>query len=184
MATFPAARRLRWEPRRAARGSIRVHRASSNILSVHIRRPRGRGHRNRQQDILPCWLDRYVVRQKAGRDDDLLPRVGQRVSSDEHTGQPGPSNRSASCDVERWAIRNTLHNVNPQFILIHRYELIRMSQQAFGANSATPSPANLGNIDVVTFGYRYYPSFPAVRALLFTTNFHIFASEEFRPSTR
>jgi hypothetical protein len=51
----------------------------------------------------------------------------------------------------------THYNFNPQFILIHRYELIRMSQQGFGPNSATPSPSNLGNIDVVTFGYRYYP---------------------------
>jgi hypothetical protein len=41
---------------------------------------------------------------------------------------------------------------NPQLILINRYELVRMSQQAL------PSLAgNLGNIDVLTFGMRYYP---------------------------
>lgn len=41
---------------------------------------------------------------------------------------------------------------NPQLILINRYELVRMSQQAFTSN-----PGNLGNADVLTFGARYYP---------------------------
>jgi hypothetical protein len=61
----------------------------------------------------------------------------------------------------------THYNFNPQFILIHRYELIRMSQQGFGPNSATPSPSNLGNIDVVTFGYRYYPFISSRAGLAF-----------------
>jgi len=41
---------------------------------------------------------------------------------------------------------------NPQIILINRYELVRMSQQAFSTN-----PGNLSNADVLTFGARYYP---------------------------
>ena len=41
---------------------------------------------------------------------------------------------------------------NPQFILINRYEMVRMSQQAFSTN-----PSNLGNLDTLTFGFRYYP---------------------------
>jgi hypothetical protein len=41
---------------------------------------------------------------------------------------------------------------NPQIILIQRYELDRMSQQAFSTN-----PSNLSNADVLTFGARYYP---------------------------
>ena len=41
---------------------------------------------------------------------------------------------------------------NPQLILINRYEMVRMSQQAFDTN-----PGNLGNADVLTFGARYYP---------------------------
>jgi hypothetical protein len=41
---------------------------------------------------------------------------------------------------------------NPQIILINRYELVRMSQQAFSSN-----PGNLSNADVLTFGARYYP---------------------------
>jgi hypothetical protein len=44
------------------------------------------------------------------------------------------------------------YNYNPQLILIGRYELIRMSQQALDSN-----PGNLGNIDAYTIGYRYYP---------------------------
>jgi hypothetical protein len=44
------------------------------------------------------------------------------------------------------------YNVNPQFILIGRYELIRMSRQALDTN-----PGNLGDIDAGTVGFRYYP---------------------------
>jgi hypothetical protein len=36
--------------------------------------------------------------------------------------------------------------------LINRYELVRMSQQAL-----PDLPGNLGDVDVLTFGYRYYP---------------------------
>jgi hypothetical protein len=41
---------------------------------------------------------------------------------------------------------------SPQFILINRYELVRMSQQVFSSN-----PSNLGNLDTLTFGFRYNP---------------------------
>jgi hypothetical protein len=44
------------------------------------------------------------------------------------------------------------YTFNPQFILIQRYELIRMSQQPFATN-----PADLSNMDAFTVGYRYYP---------------------------
>ncbi len=57
----------------------------------------------------------------------------------------------------------THYNFNPQLVLFNRYELIRMSQQALGPNSATPTPLSVGNIDVLTLGYRYYP-FIATRA--------------------
>ena len=46
----------------------------------------------------------------------------------------------------------THYTLNPQLILINRYELIRMSRQVFASN-----PANFGNEDVLTFGWRYYP---------------------------
>jgi hypothetical protein len=41
---------------------------------------------------------------------------------------------------------------SPQLIFINRYELVRMSQQAFSTN-----PSNLGNVDVLTFAVRYNP---------------------------
>jgi len=46
---------------------------------------------------------------------------------------------------------------SPQLIFIGRYETIRMSQQANGSSSATPSAKNLGNITTYTVGYRYNP---------------------------
>jgi hypothetical protein len=46
----------------------------------------------------------------------------------------------------------THYTFNPQFVLINRYELIRMSRQALDTD-----PSNLGDIDALTFGYRYYP---------------------------
>lgn len=58
----------------------------------------------------------------------------------------------------------THYTVNPQVILINRYELIRMSRQALPIDAtngflqgvSVPS-ANFGDIDALTFGYRYYP---------------------------
>jgi hypothetical protein len=46
----------------------------------------------------------------------------------------------------------THYTWSPQLILVNRYELVRMSQQALDT-----LPGNLGNVDVLTFGYRYYP---------------------------
>jgi len=46
---------------------------------------------------------------------------------------------------------------SPQLIFIGRYELERMSQQANGPGSLTPSASNLGNITTYTIGYRYNP---------------------------
>ena len=46
----------------------------------------------------------------------------------------------------------THYTWNPQLILLNRYELVRMSQQAL-----PDLPGNLGDVDVLTFGYRYYP---------------------------
>lgn len=50
------------------------------------------------------------------------------------------------------ALFESHYNLNPQLILINRYELIRMSQQALSTN-----PGNTGNTDALTFGVRYYP---------------------------
>ncbi|MEP6472324.1 MAG: hypothetical protein ABJC74_01295 [Gemmatimonadota bacterium] len=42
--------------------------------------------------------------------------------------------------------------VNPQFLIMQRSEIVRMSRQADPA-----TPKNLGNTDAFTFGYRWYP---------------------------
>ena len=44
------------------------------------------------------------------------------------------------------------YTYSPQVIVIGRYELVRMSQQALDT-----TPSDLGNADVFTIGYRYYP---------------------------
>ena len=44
------------------------------------------------------------------------------------------------------------YTYSPQLILIGRYELVRMSRQVLASN-----PSELGNADVITIGYRYYP---------------------------
>jgi hypothetical protein len=41
---------------------------------------------------------------------------------------------------------------SPQLIFIQRSEFERVSQQAL-----TTNPSNLGNINMLTFGYRWYP---------------------------
>jgi len=46
---------------------------------------------------------------------------------------------------------------SPQLIFIGRFETIRMSRQANGAASATPSASNFGNISTYTAGFRYNP---------------------------
>jgi len=46
----------------------------------------------------------------------------------------------------------THYTWSPQLIFINRYELVRMSQQALPGLAG-----NLGDVDVLTFGYRYYP---------------------------
>jgi hypothetical protein len=46
------------------------------------------------------------------------------------------------------------YTFNPQLILINRYELVRMAQQALPSSAI---PTNQGNADVLTFGLRYYP---------------------------
>jgi len=58
------------------------------------------------------------------------------------------------------ALIETHYTWSPQLILINRYELIRMKQQVFGGAATdeyTPNPGDLGNVDALTFGFRYYP---------------------------
>jgi hypothetical protein len=60
----------------------------------------------------------------------------------------------AGAQAPSWngALFESHYMFNPQIILINRFELIRMSQQAFNTN-----PGNLGNLNTLTFAARYYP---------------------------
>ncbi len=66
----------------------------------------------------------------------------------------GPEGLPEGAHAPSWngALFETHYNFNPQMIFINRYELIRMSQQAISSN-----PGNTGNVDALTFGFRYYP---------------------------
>ncbi|HEV2715366.1 MAG TPA: hypothetical protein VGU64_08900, partial [Terriglobales bacterium] len=44
------------------------------------------------------------------------------------------------------------YTYSPQLFIIGRYELTRVSRQVLASN-----PSDLGNADVFTIGYRYYP---------------------------
>ena len=74
-------------------------------------------------------------------------------------GPPGPNNGPgvtlpAGSRAPTWNgyLVETHYVYSPQLIFIQRSEWERMSQQALPTN-----PSNLGNIDMYTFGYRYYP---------------------------
>jgi hypothetical protein len=60
----------------------------------------------------------------------------------------------AGAQSPKWngALFESNYDWSPQLVLINRYEMVRMSQQAFSSN-----PGNLGNLDTLTFGFRYYP---------------------------
>jgi len=60
------------------------------------------------------------------------------------------------------------YTFSPRFIAISRYEAIRMSRQVFLTN-----PANFGNVDVVTIGYRYYPFISSRAGFAFHNEFSL-----------
>jgi hypothetical protein len=73
------------------------------------------------------------------------------------TNTPANSDLPEGARAPSWngALFETHYNLNPQMIFINRYELIRMSQQALATGPLNPS--NMGNVDALTFGFRYYP---------------------------
>jgi hypothetical protein len=82
------------------------------------------------------------------------------------TGTPANQPLPTGAQNPAWngALIETHYTYNPQFIIINRYEAIRMSQQAlpivagggFVPGVSVPS-SNFGDIDAFTIGYRYYP---------------------------
>jgi hypothetical protein len=69
------------------------------------------------------------------------------------------------------ALFETHYNLNPQMIFINRYELIRMSQQALA--TGTMNPSNTGNVDALTFGFRYYPFISSRAGLAFHNEYSV-----------
>jgi hypothetical protein len=69
------------------------------------------------------------------------------------TGTPAFSPLPDGARSPSWNVGTieTHYTYNPQLIFVNRYELVRMSQQAL------PGLGDTGNVDVLTFGYRYYP---------------------------
>jgi hypothetical protein len=88
------------------------------------------------------------------------------------------------------ALIESHYTVNPQFILIHRYEFIRMSQQALPVDStnifipgvSVPS-SDFGNIDSLTFGYRYYPFMHSRAGFAFHNEYAIVRQKKVAPVT-
>jgi hypothetical protein len=74
--------------------------------------------------------------------------LGTNTAANSTTGLP------AGAQAPTWngGLIEAHYNFNPQFIWINRYELVRMSRQAFASNAG-----NLGDLDVGTTGLRYYP---------------------------
>lgn len=70
------------------------------------------------------------------------------------TNTPSYSDLPVGARSPKWNVGTieTHFTYSPQLILINRYELVRMSQQALPGLAG-----NLGDVDVLTFGYRYYP---------------------------
>jgi hypothetical protein len=69
-----------------------------------------------------------------------------------NTAANAPLPAGAQAPIWNGGLIETHYSPNPQLVLLNRYELIRMSRQVFASN-----PANFGNEDVLTFGFRYYP---------------------------
>jgi hypothetical protein len=94
------------------------------------------------------------------------------------TNTPANSLLPAGAQAPTWngGLFETHYTLNPQFILINRYELIRMSRQAFATN-----PDDLGNVDAVTFGYRYYPFISTRAGFAFHTEYAIVRTRKTAP---
>jgi hypothetical protein len=94
------------------------------------------------------------------------------------TNTPANSPLPTGAQAPTWngGLFETHYTLNPQFILINRYELIRMSRQGFAA-----TPGDLGNVDALTFGYRYYPFISTRAGFAFHTEYAIVRTRKTAP---
>ncbi|PYX69034.1 MAG: hypothetical protein DMG72_21740 [Acidobacteria bacterium] len=93
-------------------------------------------------------FDLAVVYQRAGDNVHFanLTSTGEPIPA----GQPLPP--GAQGPIWNTGTFEAHYTYSPQLFFIGRYELVRMAQQALASNAT-----ELGNADVFTVGYRYYP---------------------------
>jgi hypothetical protein len=98
-------------------------------------------------------------------------------------GSNTPSNQTlpttpAPAQAPSWngALVEAHYTPNPRFVALARYEAIRMSQQVYATN-----PANFGDIDVATVGYRYYPFISSRAGFAFHNEFSILRQRHAAP---
>jgi hypothetical protein len=98
------------------------------------------------------------------------------------TGTPANVALPTGARAPTWngGLFETHYTYSPQLILINRYELIRMSRQALPIDATNPflpgvsvPSANFGDIDTLTFGYRYYPFISSRAGFAFHNEFAI-----------
>jgi hypothetical protein len=98
------------------------------------------------------------------------------------TGTPANVALPTGAQAPTWngGLFETHYTYSPQLILVNRYELIRMSRQALPIDTTNPflpgvsvPSANFGDIDTLTFGYRYYPFISSRAGFAFHNEFAI-----------
>jgi len=95
-----------------------------------------------------------------------------------NTAAKDPLPAGAQAPTWNGALIEPHYAFNPRFILISRYEAVRMSRQAFATN-----PSSFGNIDVATVGYRYYPFISSRAGFAFHNEYSILRQRGAAPNT-
>jgi len=102
---------------------------------------------------------------------ELLPFF-MHASDDAYlgTGTPGSGTLPAGAQSPAWnsAFLEAHYYVNPQFVFTGRYEMVKMSQQAIAG-----TPSDLGNINAVSLGWRWYPIMFSRGGLAWHTEFSL-----------
>ena len=96
------------------------------------------------------------------------------------TNTPANQPLPAGARAPTWngGLIETHYNINPTILLLNRYELIRMDRQTFQSN-----PSNLGDLDSLTFGFRYYPFISSRAGFAFHNEFSVVRQRGAAPVT-
>ena len=110
----------------------------------------------------------------------LFMHGGENAFLGTGTAANDPNGLPTGARSAQWngALFESHYTVNPQFILINRYEFIRMAQQALPTN-----PGDLGDLDSLTFGYRYYPFMHSRAGFAFHNEYAIVRQRKVAPVT-